>query len=166
MVSLIVPACEDLGFQGGVIPTPFGGLRSIEAISPESIQLVWDPYPGATEYKVYVPELNDAVAKPSFTTLITPPRGNPKDDGSYSFSVTATDPTSGTEQGLRSNYLSVKLLPRFNFSDGNVTSLSASAPVPGIRVTWPSYSLVNYRVFVSERTPAGSVNYNFSTSLI
>lgn len=163
-LPFMATGCSDLGFQGGVIPTDFAGLRSVEAISPEAFQLVWDPYPGATEYKIYVPDLNDAVAKPSFTTLITPPRGTPKDDGSYMFSVTAMDPVSGAEQGIRSNYLSVKLLPRFNYSSGDVRPLPAGGTGVGINVSWPAYPLVNYRVFVSERTPAGMVNYNFNSS--
>jgi hypothetical protein len=165
-------SCTDLGFQGGVIPTNFQGITSLVAISPESVQMTWDPYPGATQYKVYTADLNDPLNdRVGFTTFITKPIGSPREDGSYLFSATAVDPSNGLDQGDRSNYLSVKLLPRFNYhlpsaqGGGKVIALNNPNPnVGAIRVSWTAYPLVTYQVFISERQANGSVNFNFNTS--
>lgn len=160
-------SCSDLGFQGGLIPTNFNGIKEIEAISPEAFQITWDPYPGSTQYRVYMPDLNEPVAKPGFTTLITrPPGGALSSGGTYSFSVTAIDPATGIEQGSRSNYSSAKLLPRFNFKEqGGIQALDMVPPTRhAIRVTWTAYPKVNYQVYVGERSPTGEVAYNLSSS--
>ncbi len=163
---LFSPACSDLGFQGGVIPSNFGGLKTIDAISPESFQLAWDAYPGASSYRVFIPDQNDPVAQPSFTTLITPPRGNPSESGEYRFSVVAVDPLTGSTKGERSNYLSARLLPRFDFvKSGSVVALPASPPTRvALRVSWQANPTVSYRVYLAEREPTGNIQYNFVAS--
>jgi hypothetical protein len=165
LLSSLLPACEDLGFQGGIIPTNFTGLKSVQAVSPEAFQLIWDAYPGASSYRVYVPDMNDPIAQPNFTTLITPPRGNVNENGEYQFSVSAVDPVTGSLRGERSNYLNAKLLPRFNFAQGEVLPLPASPPSRvAVRVSWPANPTVSYRVYLAERQPTGSIQYNFVAS--
>lgn len=167
LTGILLAGCSDLGFQGGVIPTNFNGIKVIEAVSPEAFQMTWDPYPGATQYRVYMPELNEPIARPGFTTLITrPPGGVNSNDGTYSFSVTAVDPTTGLEQGTRSNYVSAKLLPRFNFKeDGDIRALDMIPSTRhAVRVAWTAYPKVNYQVYIGERSPSGLVAYNLDAS--
>ncbi len=171
-MGLFAASCSDLGFQGGIIPTNFQGITSLVAISPESVQMNWDPYPGATQYKVYTADLNDPINdRVGFTTFITKPVGAPREDGTYLFSATAVDPTTGLDQGDRSSYLSVRLLPRLTYhrpsneGGGKVTALNTgNNPTGAVRVTWTAYPLVNYQVYVTERKADGSVNFNFNTS--
>ncbi|MBC7397037.1 MAG: FG-GAP repeat protein [Bdellovibrionales bacterium] len=155
-MGLALQSCSGLGYQGGVIPTTFAGISKAEAVSPQTLSLTWNPYPGATKYNVYTPDQNAAIYTPGFTnTLFKPLSSDPNIE--YQYSVTASDPITGTEQGDRTAYTKVKLLPHFNYKDsGSVTALSKTS----IRVNWVANSSVTYKVYVAERLPTGQVNYN------
>jgi hypothetical protein len=153
---LVLQACSGLGYMGGAIPTTFSGLDTAIAVSPQTIQLNWTAYPGASKYNIYSPDKNDPVYTPGFNSIIFKPVPNDP-TLTYQYSVTAIDPSTGKEQGERSQYSSVQLLPHFNFRDsGGVTTIGKNS----IRVTWDGHPSVSYKVYVAERLPTGSVNYN------
>ncbi|MBS1959193.1 MAG: hypothetical protein JST80_06980 [Bdellovibrionales bacterium] len=154
----VLSGCNDatLGFQGGVVPEQFTGITSAAAISPQSIQLNWNAYPGSNKYKVYVSDKNEAVYQPGFTSIIFQPI--PLDPTrTYLYSVTAVDPSTGQEVGDRTAYNPVQLLEHFNFKNsGNAVAIGKTA----LRVVWDGKPAVTYKVYVAERLPTGLVNYN------
>ncbi|MBU6155105.1 MAG: hypothetical protein KGP28_12450, partial [Bdellovibrionales bacterium] len=101
-ISLIL-SCSGTGYQGGRIPTNFKGIKSIQAISPEQIEISWDPYPGAVDYKIYTPTSNNPISTVPggiATYRFNPSSlGIPKTDSGYTFSVTVTDPLTRNEEG-------------------------------------------------------------------
>gem|GEM_PF-2559439 len=162
ILAMTLASCSggNFGFQGGVIPENFKGVETIKAISPESLQLQWEGYPGATQYRVYTDQDNNPISQPQFTSIVIKPGSSA---GSTRYSVTAIDPSNGTELGSRTAYMGpVALLPRFNFkASGHIVPVEPSG-VDGhsLRVSWTGYADVTYRVYLGERSPDGSVNYN------
>lgn len=157
LLSLLIGSCNsDLGFQGGIIPEQFGGVTSATAISPTSIQLNWNAYPGSTKYKVYVSDKNEAIFQPGFTSIIFQP--SPRDaNRTYQYAVTAVDSNTGQEVGSRTRYVGVRLLPNFNFQ---ASGSAVAASKTSIRVNWQGNPSVTYKVFIAERMPTGTVSYN------
>lgn len=161
-LAVMLASCAGgVGFQGGIIPEKFKGIKKAEAISPESIQLSWDAYPGASSYKLYSSESNNAIGSPQFTSVVFKP--NASTASSTRYSLTAVDPSNGSELGSRASYVGpVSLLPRFNYkATGSLVPVEA-AGTNGTRLkaTWTGYPNVTYRVYLGERSPDGIVNYN------
>jgi len=157
---LALQGCNGLGYQGGSIPTDFTGIGSAQAISPQTVQLNWTAYPGALKYNVYAANENDPLYTPSFNSILFQPVPY-SPSATYQYSVTAVDPSTGNEEGLRSDYSSVQLLPHFNFqTSGNVKAASQSS----LTVSWTAYPSVSYLVYVAPQLPTGLVNYNEFTS--
>lgn len=155
--GILFSGCQGgTGFQGGTIPVEFTGIETAIAISPETIKLYWSQYPGSNQYNVYTPDANTAIAQPTFNTyLFTPVPLDPLK--TYQYSVSAKSPTTGLEVGERTNYHSVQLLPHFNFKNtGSIVAVSKNA----VQVSWTAYPSVTYKVYMAERMPTGSVNYN------
>ena len=153
--SALLISCSG-GYQGGLIPQTFNGLTTAQAISPVSIQLSWDSYPGASTYKVYDYSQNAPIATPAFTTYTFQPTV-PNPNTIYQYSATALDSNTNQEVGSRTDYLSVQLLPHFNFkTTGSVTAIGNNS----IRVNWQGFPTVSYKIFVAERLPTGLVAYN------
>ena len=156
-LALFVQGCSGMGYQGGNIPTTFTGITSAQAVSPKTIQLNWNAYAGTTKYNVYTPSQNNAIYQPTFNSILFNPV--PIDPTlTYQYSVTAVDPTTGLELGLRGSYTSVQLLPHFNFTNsGAVTAVGKTS----VKVSWQSYSSsVSYLVYLAEQLPTGQVTYN------
>ena len=151
-----IQSCNGIGYQGGSIPTTFSGIDQAKGVSPQSIQLTWTALPGAAKYFVYSPDKNDPVYTPYFNQLLIKPTSS---DSSivYQYSVTALDSTTGKEQGLRSFYMNVSLLPHFNFKDSGSIHVAGET---SLRVNWNADPSVSYQVYVAERLPTGKVDYN------
>ena len=123
-----------VGFQGGNIARVFTGITSAEGISPKSIKLEWNDYPGASKYYVYSSDTNNPIYEASFNTYVFQPT-NPDPSRTYLYSVSAQDPLTGLEEGDRTKYTSVKLLPNHNFkTNGKVVANSNSS----VLLTWTS----------------------------
>lgn len=156
--AVISAGCSgSTGFQGGNIPSDFTGIGNAIAVSPQTIKLDWNVYPGANKYNVYSPDANSAIASPTFNTYLFEPI--PLDPNkTYQYSVSAVDPITGLEVGDRTAYTPVQLLPHFNFKQhGHITAASKNS----ILVTWDdAFPSVNYKVYVAEKAPTGTENYN------
>jgi hypothetical protein len=163
--AAILTSCS-AGFQGGVIPEKFKGAKLAEPISPESIQISWDGYPGATQYRLYSSENNNAIAQPQFTSIVFKP--NLATAASTKYSVTAIDPSNGSELGSRATFIGpIPLLERFNFkATGHVIPVEAAGTNgTRLKVSWNGHPKVTYRIYLGERSADGLVNYNsFVTS--
>ncbi len=149
-----------VGFQGGNIARVFTGITTAQGISPRSIKLQWNDYPGATRYYVYSSESNNPIHESAFSTYVFQP-SNPDPDKKYLYSVSAQDPLTGLEEGDRTNYTEVKLLPNHNFKLNGTVAPSGNN---SILVTWPSRPGVTYKVYVAERIPTGETKYNFEAA--
>ncbi len=153
-------SCSGTGYQGGRIPTNFKGIKTIRAISPEQIEITWDPFPGAIDYKLYTPTSNNAVG--TVPGGVATYRFNPsalgiaRGESGYTFSVTVTNPLTRNEEGDRSAYQSVSLLPRFQFLKPS-TTLTAIPNQSSLRLTWEAYPAVTYNIYYSERSANGEM---------
>jgi len=159
ILAMTLASCSggNFGFQGGVIPEKFKGIDTIKAISPTSIQITWEGYPGSTQYRLYSSEENNPIAQPQFTSIVLQPNNTTR------YSVTAVDPSNGSELGSRTNYVGpVSLLPHFSFkATGHIVPVEPSGnDGTHLRISWTGYENVTYRVYLGERSPDGSVNYN------
>ena len=152
--ALVLSACSS-GYQGGSIPVDFTGVDTAIAISPETIKLSWSQYPGANQYNIYSPDSNGVFAQSAFDSYLFTP--TPIDSTkTYQYSVSVVSPSTGLEVGDRTSYHSVQLLPHFNFkNDGSVLAIGKNS----ISVSWTAFPSVAYKVFITERLPSGTVNY-------
>ena len=147
---VLLVSCSGTGYQGGRIPTNFKGIKTIQAVSPDEIEITWEPFPGAVDYKIYTPTSNNAIA--TIPGGISKYQFNPaslgiaKTDLGYTFSVTVTNPLTRSEEGSRSAYASVTLLPRFNFKQSSST-LSPIPNQPSLRLTWQAFPAVLYKIY-------------------
>ena len=159
---LALQGCSGLGYQGGVIPSTFQGISLAQAVSPETFQLTWNAYPGSSKYYLYSPDSNNFIAEPGFNNYLYRP-GTPDPSKSYQFAVTAVDPNTGSEVGSRSNYVSVQLLPHFNFA--STAQIAPGADFSSLYLKWSGFPTVTYFVYLGERSPEGVVNYqSFASS--
>jgi hypothetical protein len=160
LISFLV-SCSGTGFQGGRIPTNFKGVKILEAVSPDEIKISWEAFPGALGYNIYTPASNNPVnsspiqgvtthsIKPAVYGLKPP----------YAFSVTVINPLTKKEEGDRSAYASIFLLPRFKFLDASTSLVPVPPPsnstLASLRLSWQAFPSVTYKIYYSERTAKG-----------
>lgn len=145
LVALSSTSCRDLGLQGSSRLPAFQGIKSIETISPYTLELSWELHPNILEYSVYKEGSSVPVARASFASVRI---GSLNPLSTYSFAVSGLDRIEEKEYGFNT-YMSGRTYDQFR----PITAQNLSFLDDGkVRVQWTKQgNNVKYLIFYKEK---------------